>query len=255
MTSVTLSSSNRKFLFPSLLALSLFSLASCAKSEGTPVLPDEVTHEAPANPNLPAAQGVQPGMAEDPDPTTPEAQQILARYDYLDPQQLVPDVLLAKAVLYYDAHLSDIKNKNYLTVVDFSRKSTNARFFIVDMHTGAVSALHVAHGKGSDSNGDGYAESFGNVSGSEKSSLGFYKASETYSGAHGLSMRLDGLSSTNSNVRSRDIVVHGADYVQEASVIQGRSWGCFALAMNIRAAVIQKLTGGSIIYAGLSGLK
>ena len=257
MTSVVAQTFFRKSFYSSALLISLVSLASCAKSN-MPTLPDDPTSEGPAKPGSAGnvAQGTsQPGMAQDPDPTTPEAQAVLARYSNLDPNHIVPDILLEKAVLYYDAHLANLKNKNYLSVVDFSKRSTNARFFIVDMRSGAVWPIHVAHGKGSDSNADGYAESFSNVSGSEQSSLGFYMASETYSGAHGLSMRLDGLSTTNSAVRDRDIVVHGADYVQEAGVIQGRSWGCLAVAMSNRDTVIQKLNGGSLIYAGLSGQK
>ena len=90
------------------------------------------------------------------------------------------------------------------------------------------------------------------LAGSNASSLGYYMTAETYTGSHGYSLRLDGLSSTNSKVRSRAIVVHGADYVEEAAVIQGRSWGCPAVAMANRTTVINMIKGGSIIYAGLS---
>ncbi|MCP5916770.1 murein L,D-transpeptidase catalytic domain family protein, partial [Klebsiella pneumoniae] len=75
------------------------------------------------------------------------------------------------------------------------------RFFIVDMNSGSVWPLHVAHGKGSDSNHDGYAEKFSNTSGSNASSLGYYITAETYNGSNGYSLRLDGMSSTNSNAR------------------------------------------------------
>jgi hypothetical protein len=47
------------------------------------------------------------------------------------------------------------------------------------------------------------------------SSLGVYKTAETYNGKHGLSLRLDGLSPTNSKARERAVVVHGADYVED----------------------------------------
>jgi len=120
------------------------------------------------------------------------------------------------------------------------------------MSTGAVLSLHVAHGMGSDKNNNGYAESFGNTSGSEKSSLGYYRAAETYIGVHGLSLRLDGLSSSNSNVRSRAIVIHPALYVIDANIKQGRSWGCLAIPYADRDKVIGLLKGGSIIYAGLA---
>jgi hypothetical protein len=188
-----------------------------------------------------------------PEFTASEKAQILAKYDYLDPNHVVPTDLLKTAVTYYEANKSKLGNTKYLSVIDFKKRSTKARFFIIDMSNGSVWAIHTAHGKGSDPEHDGYANSFSNVSGSGKSSLGFYRTAETYTGKHGYSLRLDGLSSTNSNVRARAIVIHSASYVSEASVVQGRSLGCPAVAPSVYKSVISKLKGGSIIYAGLSG--
>jgi hypothetical protein len=117
------------------------------------------------------------------------------------------------------------------------------------METGAVWNIHVAHGKGSDSDHDGFAEKFSNVNNSNATSLGFYKTAETYQGSHGYSLRLDGLSSTNSNARSRSIVVHGASYVEDKERIQGRSWGCPAVSMANYTKVINLIKGGSLILA------
>jgi hypothetical protein len=164
----------------------------------------------------------------------------------------VPTDLLKKAVLYFDANQSKFPNKNYISVIDFKKSSKLKRFFIIDLKTGKVLAVHTAHGKGSDANHDGLAEKFSNVSGSNASSLGVYKTAETYNGSHGRSLRLDGLSSTNSNARARAIVIHGASYVSESNVIQGRSWGCPALAESLKDKVIDMVKGGSMIYAGLS---
>jgi hypothetical protein len=120
------------------------------------------------------------------------------------------------------------------------------------MAKGSVRAIHVAHGSGSDPKKSGYARSFSNVPNSKKSSLGFYKVSETYNGKHGRSAKMDGLSSTNSNVRRRAIVLHGSDYVKENGSKPGRSQGCFAIAKALKDGVIDQLMGGAIIYAGLS---
>ena len=177
---------------------------------------------------------------------------VLKKYDFLDPKHLVPDALLEKAVLFYDANLSNVTNKNYLGVYDYSLKSTKNRFFIVNMKTGAVLALHSSHGSGSDPKKTGYASIFSNTSGSNASSLGYAKTGETYIGKHGLSLRMDGLSSTNSNIRARAVVVHGADYVQDSDVVQGRSWGCPAVSMKNRDQVIKLLKGGAIIYFGFA---
>ena len=170
----------------------------------------------------------------------------------LDPDHVVPASLLADAVAYFQANQAKITNQDWLTVVDFSRSSTQARMFLVDLHTGKVQAIHVAHGSGSDPRGTGKATIFSNADGSNCSSLGFYLTAETYDGKHGYSCRLDGLSATNSNVRSRAVVIHGADYVHDSDVKQGRSWGCLALSMSIRTNVIDRLKGGSLIYAGQS---
>ena len=166
--------------------------------------------------------------------------------------QSIPKNLLAKALAYYHENYNSISNRTYLAVVDLSAASSSKRLHILNMKTGAVVHLHVAHGSGSDPNNDGYASLFGNTFNSEMSSLGFYRTAEIYQGVHGRSLRLDGLSSTNSNVRERAVVIHGADYVREANVKAGRSWGCFAVAMGQRNKVIDLLKGGAIIYAGLS---
>jgi hypothetical protein len=177
---------------------------------------------------------------------------VLGKYAYVDPTHLIPDTLLQTALQNYDTRLAQLGNKNYLTVVDFSAHSSHARFFVIDMGTGAVTALHVAHGKGSDPSNSGYATKFSNTPNSEESSLGLYMTAETYDGDHGYSLRLDGLSKTNSNVRDRDIVIHGASYVYDSNVQAGRSLGCLALPMDDRDQFVDLLKGGSLIYAGLS---
>ena len=65
-------------------------------------------------------------------------------------------------------------------------------------------------------------------------------------------MRLDGLSSTDSAMRARAIVMHGASYVDESSSSpQGRSNGCLALDMAVKDGVITSVKDGALIYAGL----
>jgi hypothetical protein len=178
---------------------------------------------------------------------------ILSKYGHLDPKHQVPDKLLEKAILFFDRNYNRLGNHQYLAVIDFSKRSTESRFFIVNVQTGGVTAIHVAHGKGTDPEHDGWANPklFSNTSGSLKSSLGFYLTESTYHGGHGLSLRLIGLSTTNSKAYSRAIVLHGATYVKEASVIQGRSYGCPAVSMSLRDKVVGILKGGAVIYAGL----
>lgn len=213
------------------------------------VLPDDETTEPEFNPD---AADPDPAPFSEPDYNSPETQQALQGYRSVDPDNKIPKALRDKALAYYHANLASIKNKNYLSVIDFSAHSSAARFFIIRMADGSVQAIHVAHGSGSDPDNTGFARYFSNVSGSKKTSLGFYKVSETYYGDHGLSARMDGLSSTNSNVRGRSIVIHGAAYVHESNEQPGRSWGCFTLAESVNDVTVYRLNGGSIIYAGLS---
>lgn len=173
---------------------------------------------------------------------------IAEKYSYVDQEKIVPAALLLKTLTYYDANLSKIKNKNYIIVIDFKQHNSKKRFYLINMQSGDVERYLTAHGKNSDPDYDGYATKFSNTSGSNMSSVGFYLTAETYYGDNGYSLRLDGLSSTNSKARSRAIVIHGASYVREASLI-GRSYGCPALEVRYAADVINTIKGGALIYA------
>ncbi|UOF01310.1 murein L,D-transpeptidase catalytic domain family protein [Bdellovibrio reynosensis] len=230
-----------------LLIASFLTLGACAGADEVR-LPDELTDEPAAAPdNDTSTTPVAPVH------TVPENQReaILKNYDYVDPTHIVPYKALSDALVYFHENKSKFTNQDYVSVINFAESSKNKRFFIINMKTGSVWAIRTSHGKGSDSDHDGYAEKFSNVSGSNASSLGFYKAAESYYGSNGLSLRMDGLSSTNSRARSRAIVIHGASYVREENVIQGRSWGCPAVSNSNRDAVVKFLKGGSLVYAVL----
>lgn len=234
-----------------IIVLSLaFSLATRGNTQDLERLPDDPTQEEYVS-GLPddSASTLQQVSEEATVDEDIDTMSILSKYDHLDPNRIVPSRALKAAVVYFDKNKSRIRNKNYISVINFGQSSKEKRFYIINMKTGAVWALHVSHGKGSDSDHDGYAERFSNASGSNASSLGFYLTAETYYGSKGYSLKLDGKSSTNSNARARAIVIHGASYVQEARVIQGRSWGCPAVSMSYRTRVINMLKGGSLIYA------
>jgi len=177
---------------------------------------------------------------------------VLARYSYLDPMHEVPTDLLEKALLYFDKNKDKFPNQEYITIVDFKLRSDKARLFLIQISTGLVEKFHTTHGLNSDKNNNGYAESFGNVINSGKSSLGFARVSEVYSGKFGRSIRMDGLSTTNSNIRARAIVFHGWDKTYEADKIQGLSWGCITLDYKVRDTVLDRIKEGSMMYVGVS---
>ncbi|MNL08318.1 hypothetical protein D3C87_1290350 [compost metagenome] len=174
---------------------------------------------------------------------------ITRKYSYVDPKRKVPAKALAEALEYFERHEDQFSNRNFLAVIDYSKNSSENRFHIIDLKSGDVTSLHVSHGRGSDKNRTGQAELFSNVPQSNATSLGYFVGAETYSGKHGYSLKLDGLSPSNSNARNRAIVIHGADYVQDAPVIQGRSFGCPAVSLAQRDFVINALKGGSLIFA------
>lgn len=169
-------------------------------------------------------------------------------YSHLDPDHLIDSKILSKALSYYDEHLAEILNKRFVGIIDFKKHNSKERFFIVDMESGRVEKYLVAHGKNSDPKFTGYATKFSNINDSNMSSLGFYLTAETYFGAHGYSLRLDGLSQTNSNARSRAIVIHAADYVAPGEKI-GRSFGCPAIEPRYHQQIINQIKDGSLLYA------
>ena len=138
--------------------------------------------------------------------------------------------------------------KNVLVVVDFTKRSSEKRLFIVDTRTNKVEAWKTAHGSGSDPGNTGRPTRFSNRSGSKMSSIGFYRTAETYQGKYGYSLRLDGLSGTNSRVRARAVVMHPSKYVREGGA-SGRSWGCFAIDSRYSRHIIDRVKGGVLLYA------
>lgn len=144
----------------------------------------------------------------------------------------------------------NLKSK-VLTVIDFSLPSTAKRMWVIDPEKGQILLNSVvAHGRNS---GNLMAESFSNTPESYKSSLGFYKTAETYSGKHGYSLRLDGLEKGfNDQARNRAIVIHGADYAREEFAKSvgrlGRSLGCPALPSELSAKAIDLIKDGSLLF-------
>ncbi len=148
-------------------------------------------------------------------------------------------------------HMDSIRKKDLITIIDFSQASTVKRCFVIDIkNRKLLYNCFVAHGKNS---GDNFAVSFSNMPESLKSSLGFYMTAETYSGKHGYSLRLDGLEKNiNDKARSREIVIHGAEYVSQEYIEKygrlGRSWGCPALPPEVSKEVIDEISNGSCLF-------
>ena len=143
------------------------------------------------------------------------------------------------------------KDKEIISICDFSLPSSESRLWIIDLITKKV-LFHtfVAHGQGS---GDDMATSFSNAENSHKSSLGFYVTGDTYDGEHGTSLRLVGMDQGfNDAAFDRGIVVHGAPYVCDKYVCKkgrlGRSWGCPAVPAALSLPIINTIKEGTCLF-------
>jgi hypothetical protein len=161
--------------------------------------------------------------------------------------------LLRRALDALEQHHNSISYRDFIGVADFSLASRAPRFHLVNLADGNVRSHLVAHGRGSDPAHTGWLERFSNEPRSNATSAGAYRTGSLYLGAHGRSMRLEGLDPTNSNALSRAIVVHGAWYVNAEMIgrsgMLGRSQGCFAVAGSSLPEIIARLGPGRLIFA------
>ena len=161
--------------------------------------------------------------------------------------------ILALALKAYDcARGSDLVTGGLLTLIDYTLPSTARRLWVIDVATRRVLFNElVAHGAAS---GENYAETFSNEPGSRRSSLGLFRTEDTYNGEHGESLRLSGLEpGINDRAMERAIVMHGAPYVSRTVIAArgelGRSWGCPALERGVERRVIERIKGGTALFA------
>ena len=136
-------------------------------------------------------------------------------------------------------------NTNYGILVDYGKHSFKKRFFVVDLNTGDILMKSLcSHGRGGESTilkGD-----FSNVTGSYCSSLGHYKIGrerKMYK-LPAMAFELDGLDKTNSNARSRAILLHKS--------FGPMSLGCVTVPLvryNRVAELIHSQSGGVILWA------
>ena len=165
---------------------------------------------------------------------------------------LAPDIM-RRALAALERHGASIPHRDVIAIANFSLPSRAPRFQIVDLTSGRTTSYLVAHGRGSDPRHTGWLERFSNSPGSHATSDGAYRTEGVYIGAHGRSIRLQGLDGSNNNALGRAIVVHGAWYVSPEMVrahgVLGRSEGCFALAQASLPEVLARLGPGRLIYA------
>lgn len=139
-----------------------------------------------------------------------------------------------------------------LTLIDYSLVSTQPRLWVFDLVSGKL-LFHelVAHGM---KTGKNFARNFSNTYGSHQTSLGLFRTKETYIGANGYSLRMEGLEEGfNDKAMERAIVFHGADYVDPKLAQKlgylGRSHGCPAVRRGVAKKVIDTIKGDQFLFS------
>jgi L,D-transpeptidase catalytic domain len=138
-----------------------------------------------------------------------------------------------------------LSQPGYLTICDFSQSARQKRFYLIDLaNNKIVFNTFVAHGRNS---GCEFATNFSNKLESLQSSLGFYVTKDTYSGEHGLSLRIEGLEpGFNDKAFQRAIVIHGAPYIGDGCT--GRSYGCPAVPQKESKKIINTIKNGTCLF-------
>lgn len=165
---------------------------------------------------------------------------------------LNPTVLKLALKAYVKGRSEGLDRKQFLTIIDYSKPSTERRMWVINLHNNNVLYnTWVSHGRGS---GDLNATSFSNAAGSLKSSIGVFVTDTPYFGHEGYSLRLSGLErNINDNAYRRAIVIHGAWYVDPGVGHQygrlGRSWGCPAVSPQLAKPIIDKIKDNTLVFA------
>ncbi len=148
-----------------------------------------------------------------------------------------------------------VKNKYDTTVaffVDMQVKSGKNRFFVVDLANNEILKTGlVAHGKGNER--FTFDKKFSNGEGSNCTSLGIYKIGKAYNGAFGLSYKLYGLNTTNSNALKRYVVLHSMGSIPsvESKWPITQTEGCPAVAPDFLlelASILDKSPKNVLLY-------
>lgn len=195
-------------------------------------------------------------------------------------RQGVPDKPLRQALRFFQRRRDALARHDLISIADYSVRSTERRFYLLDLETGDVHKEKVSHGSGhqggvkhGDPDHDGMLDRCA-VRGDRSSMTrpGFFVTAELYrSRKHTRKrringrwvrdwpfvdeakryngLRLDGLTpAVNGHARSRGVVMHGAWY-NDIRAIMGRSYGCPAFTSARAPVVLDRIKGGTLFYA------
>jgi hypothetical protein len=145
-----------------------------------------------------------------------------------------------------------LQNTGIVTIVDYSQSSNKKRLYVIDLkNKKLLFNTYVAHGRNT---GEEFANSFSNVEGSYKSSLGFYVTQHPITGSHtGFSLLIDGVEKGfNDHAVQRAIIMHAAEYATENFIKKfgrlGRSYGCPSVPPEMNKPIIDAIKGGTCLF-------
>jgi hypothetical protein len=145
-----------------------------------------------------------------------------------------------------------LQNAGIVTIVDYSQSSNKKRLYVIDLkNKKLLFNTYVAHGRNT---GEEFANSFSNVEGSYKSSLGFYVTQHPITGSHtGFSLLIDGVEKGfNDHAVQRAIIMHAAEYATENFIKKfgrlGRSYGCPSVPPEMNKPIIDAIKGGTCLF-------
>jgi hypothetical protein len=151
-----------------------------------------------------------------------------------------------------------LRNVRYLTIIDFTKSSSQKRFFVLDLQQQRLVLSSVtAHGIGSDPDSLTVPRYFGNTEGSKMSSVGFYITGDTYTNhrpSDSTGLCLFGVEQGfNDSAAAREVVIHygateykGHVYITDSDA--ARSYGCPALPLSANTPAINLIKGGSCLF-------
>lgn len=246
------------------------SKTSKSKNEIT-LVEEKITEEKKNNEDMPAKEDVEKvDIKEDKEQVVEEKKvqkiespKYLEVYSEKEIKEIYKELKMDKRVSYicFKNALTGFSKiphtlNNLLTIVDYSKPSSEERLFILDLEKKEVlvSSL-VSHGKGT---GSLYAKDFSNKTNTYKSSAGFYLTGNIYDGKNGDSLELHGMEKgKNDNARNRTIVIHAAKYADPKFLNKygrlGRSKGCLAVPTNLNKKIINLISGGTVLYVHTDG--
>jgi len=146
-----------------------------------------------------------------------------------------------------------IKNKRTITINDFTQKSGEKRMYVLDLYTGEVHRVRVAHGIGSGKRD--MVEKCSNKANSNATPPGFQIIGEQKSySKFGSALEIHGLEKRNDNDLDRDIIFHPNKTEAQRQKLEAdrgyidHSEGCPQLTQEDYLQLRPLVEGGSLMY-------